>query len=233
MAPIKNEEDMKKRLEKRTIQPSAKAWETLSQRLDNEEKKHNKKGLWWLGIAASIVGILLVTNLFFSSKTNNNNTIIVNQNKTQNTQKIEKQEIERVIPKNEVIVEVKRNIKKTNSKNLKVSNELAINNNSKKTPIKNKETLNNLPQNNTIITEIKIPKIKKQPIERDEVDMLLAQATESIKSKKTINKHTPIDHNELLIAVEDDLDERFRDKILKTVRKGYQTVKESVAERNE
>ncbi|APY01159.1 hypothetical protein [Lacinutrix venerupis] len=233
MAPIKNEEDMKKRLEKRTIQPSAKAWETLSQRLDHEEKKHNKKGLWWLGIAASIVGILLVTNLFFSSKTNNNNTIIVNQNKTQDTQKIEKQEIERVIPKNEVIVEVKRNIKKTNSKNLKVSNELAINNNSKKTPIKNKETLNNLSQNNTIITEIKIPKIKKQPIERDEVDMLLAQATESIKSKKTINKNTPIDHNELLIAVEDDLDERFRDKILKTVRKGYQTVKESVAERNE
>ena len=44
MAPIKFEEQLKEKLEQRTIQPSQDAWNKLNDRLDNvEEKQNNKK----------------------------------------------------------------------------------------------------------------------------------------------------------------------------------------------
>ena len=90
MAPIKYEEDIKNRLDKRTIKPSVKSWDTLSQRLDSEEKKNNKKGFWWLGIAASVIGVLLVSNFFLNIETTNNiNTIVVEDNTTKTILQIE------------------------------------------------------------------------------------------------------------------------------------------------
>ncbi|WMI69593.1 hypothetical protein [Mangrovimonas sp. YM274] len=67
MAPIKFENDIKETLEKRAIQPSQASWDKLSSRLDAEsvKHKHRNKRFWWMGIAASFVGILLVGSLFF------------------------------------------------------------------------------------------------------------------------------------------------------------------------
>ena len=59
MAPIKFEEQLKEKLEKRTIQPSPEAWKKLSVRLDDQGNNKNHRGYWWLGIAASITGIIL------------------------------------------------------------------------------------------------------------------------------------------------------------------------------
>jgi len=67
MAPIKFENDIKQKLEQRKIQPNSKAWETLQNRLDINEKNKNKKGYWWFGLAASFVGILIVSSFFFNS----------------------------------------------------------------------------------------------------------------------------------------------------------------------
>ncbi|WP_053992063.1 hypothetical protein [Mangrovimonas sp. TPBH4] len=67
MAPIKFENDIKETLEKRAIQPSPASWDKLSNRLDAETAKHKyrNKRFWWMGIAASLVGIFLVSSLFF------------------------------------------------------------------------------------------------------------------------------------------------------------------------
>ena len=66
MAPIKFEEDIRDRLEKRQVQPSADAWQTLSNRLDSEPKGKSKKAYWWLGIAASFIGLIIVSSILFS-----------------------------------------------------------------------------------------------------------------------------------------------------------------------
>ena len=43
MSPIKFENDLKEKLEKRRVQPSVHAWETLQKRLDaNESKKSHR-----------------------------------------------------------------------------------------------------------------------------------------------------------------------------------------------
>ena len=66
MAPIKFEDDLKKKLEQRKLQPSANVWNKLEKRLEAEDNKKSNKGFWWFGIAASFVGILIVTSIFFN-----------------------------------------------------------------------------------------------------------------------------------------------------------------------
>lgn len=69
MAPIKFEEQLKEKLEQRSIQPSSDAWNKLSDRLDEEGDNQNNKGFWWLGIAATIVGVLFALTFVFKSNT--------------------------------------------------------------------------------------------------------------------------------------------------------------------
>lgn len=66
MAPIKFEEDIRERLEKRQFQPSVDAWKKLSNRLDTEPISKKKTSYWWLGIAASFVGLIIVSSILFS-----------------------------------------------------------------------------------------------------------------------------------------------------------------------
>ena len=67
MAPINFEEHIKEKLEKKRIEPSNNAWARLTDRLDTHEGTSKDKMFWWLGIAASLVGIFLITTLFFKS----------------------------------------------------------------------------------------------------------------------------------------------------------------------
>ncbi len=65
MAPIKFDEKIRDKLNKRTITPSEMAWEKLDDKLDGLKKKKNNKPFWILGLAASFAGVLLVSSLFF------------------------------------------------------------------------------------------------------------------------------------------------------------------------
>ena len=67
MAPIKFEENIKEKLEQRRLEPSQDAWASLSNRLDKESNNRNKGLFLYLGIAASIVGVLLVYSLLIKS----------------------------------------------------------------------------------------------------------------------------------------------------------------------
>ncbi len=67
MAPIKFEENIKDKLEQRRLEPSQDAWDVLSNKLDNNTKKRNKGLFLYLGIAASIVGVLLMYTLLIKS----------------------------------------------------------------------------------------------------------------------------------------------------------------------
>ena len=75
MAPIKFEDDFREKLEKRHIAPSGKAWEKLSERLDAEEGSSRKLNFWWIGMAASIIGIAFFAFQYFSSDSKNMNRV--------------------------------------------------------------------------------------------------------------------------------------------------------------
>ena len=64
MAPIKFEENIKEKLEQRSLQPSTNAWQSLEQKLNVDDKKRNKNKFWWFGIAASVIGLLFIIQQF-------------------------------------------------------------------------------------------------------------------------------------------------------------------------
>ena len=66
MAPSNWDNHIKESLEKRQLQPSQDAWSKLQSRLESEEKRKSNKTFWWLGLAASIVGIVFISTLFFN-----------------------------------------------------------------------------------------------------------------------------------------------------------------------
>ena len=67
MAPFKFEEDIKSVLEKRTITPSKTVWSELEKTLEKTSEPTKKKGFWWIGIAASVVGIFWISISFLNS----------------------------------------------------------------------------------------------------------------------------------------------------------------------
>jgi len=71
MAPIKFEDNLKEKLEHRRLQPSTNAWEKLQNKLETNQTKKSKETYWWLGIAASFIGILIVASVFFNKKDDN------------------------------------------------------------------------------------------------------------------------------------------------------------------
>ena len=67
MALTKFEENIKKKFEKRTLQPSANAWAKLSNDLDSCDSKRKRSFNFYMGIAASVIGMLLVAVTVFNS----------------------------------------------------------------------------------------------------------------------------------------------------------------------
>ncbi|WP_452231954.1 hypothetical protein [Lacinutrix sp. MEBiC02595] len=75
MAPIKFEENIREKLERRTLESSENAWESLEQRLNADEKKPSKNTFLWFGIAASVIGLLFVVTQFVTLDTTNSTVL--------------------------------------------------------------------------------------------------------------------------------------------------------------
>lgn len=252
MAPIKFEENLKDRLGKRTINPSDKTWDALSSRLDVDEQKERKTGFQWFAIAASIVGLLCVVYPILKKDiTTSKPTTIVdtNKNKTINREdtvilssQILQEKTTPIAGNNTIESNIKQSHGKVKSKpqdpqeNVvnkqneqllasKLINEIAIH-----------ESLLIDSFSNKMDAHILVSTQKQDHVMGSEnnIDSLLSMAREDIVwSALNKNISVPIDHNEILQDVEDDLEESLRDKLLKTVRNGYSSIRAELAERND
>ena len=240
MAPIKFEENIKDKLEKRTIQPSADAWQTLASRLETKNNKKKSPYYLWLGVAASIVAIMFIASQLF---VNNNNTtietpVIVNTNK----ETIKKIESENILQKKDVLT---NNVEKESVKELNIKTPK-----SEKTEVaqltKQKEEKTVLPKevivNKTSFEDLKVQQVvaqiqglkdKGESVTDKDIDALLDQAQKEITLQNIYNETTKtVDANALLQDVESDLQQSFRDKVFNALKSSYNTVKTAVAERN-
>ena len=240
MAPIKFEENIKDKLEKRTIKPSADAWQTLASRLETKNNKKKSPYYLWLGVAASIVAIMFIASQLFVNK--NNTTIetpvIVNTNK----ETIKKVESQNVLQKKDVLT---NNVEKESVKELNIKTPK-----SEKTEVaqltKQKEEKTVLPKevivNKTSFEDLKVQQVvaqiqglkdKGESVTDKDIDALLDQAQKEITLQNIYNETTKtVDANALLQDVESDLQQSFRDKVFNALKSSYNTVKTAVAERN-
>ena len=251
MAPIKFEENIKQRLEKRTIEPSSNAWDKLSRRLDDQGENSNNKIIWWIGIAASFIGAFLVVTLFVNTndqeaiipevvETPVDDSIIIPESNTEDnidkktiiqsnvTEELVFEDLNKtdVDPKNSGIEKRETTLRENEA--LASNNPIAINENANTSNEKYTE------EKESKATDALSNKSEVQIKEDPEIDLLLKQAQQDIALRKNENdKKLTIDSNALLEDVETDLDQSFREKIFETIITSYNSVKTAVAQRND
>ncbi|MFC4722341.1 hypothetical protein ACFO5O_08410 [Geojedonia litorea] len=262
MAPIKFEEKLKEKLEKRTIQPSEDAWNLLANRLDAQDHKQNKSKFWWFGIAASLVGILLVTSLFFKGQKQEIiepvlvETPISEDIQAPNESNVlnDKAIISEEPTKSEIVSNDSDNIIEQKELKTLISSNNNVAKNKQKPDLKGEANLpltealgvhNNLKESSlsvsdfenakvdAVVNEINRLKSENSTITEAEIDVLLKRAEKEILTNRIYNEKTrTVDANALLQDVEADLDQSFRAKVFEALKSNYETVKTAVAERN-
>ena len=230
MEPNKLENSFREQLNKREIQPSEMSWDRLDAMLSVTENKKPKKRTW-MYIAASFLGFILIGSLFFKqseTEIKTNDAVVVQENKTPS-------EIEENTIQNQV-QEVSSSTINTLQSN---QNAIATNQKTSKKVIKITEKEKSNPEKiNPIFVEESIA--QKQKVKQNryiESESLLAEAetklqSESIKSS-VAKAGVKVNSKNLLKSVEGELDDTFREKVVRSIGKNYESVKSSLATRNQ
>ena len=259
MAPIKFEENIKDKLEKRTLSPSSESWSKLSDRLDADQKKPKNPLFWWFSIAAGLIIMIAVSAHFFNSNRDDALPKMVEENKKvepfkANTQK--QNEINSIeLAKEEDLVKNKDesllnkeeshiiNYKKVRGEKSKIATKLSnkIEPKTKTNTTKQEDFIKQKAQNlldevimeNAVAEALKELKSENTTVTDREIDSLLKIASKELFKQK-LQKETSktVDANALLMSVEDEMGQSFRSKVFEALKNSYDTVKTAVADRN-
>ena len=260
MAPIKFEEQLKEKLEKRTLSPSAEGWTKLSDRLDADNKKNRKPIYWWLSIAAMLVIMIAITvQVFNKEETTSVAPQIVNEelNEIKNDKEdaifSNDKESELVSEENTLKDEVSdranddkpvnAEIKKLVKSNPESKTQLAANTDNKEAKalsahdqiVKEKILNVNKPiiDENAVAVALENVNTSKEDQLNREVDSLLKLASKELTKNKFIKEGgKTVDANALLEDVQDEMGQSFRSKVYEALKDSYKTVKTAVAQRN-
>ena len=237
MEPNKLDLEIKQKLDDRTIQPSAQAWDRLSAKLDIAEKTKSKRNYNWIYIAASLVGFSLIGTVFFTVLDteivdNNLPTVVLEQKKDVNKSEESKIDNENVLPnllQNKMLKESKvvaNNSIKTQSKQLlnKEDTVSTINQSKENNAVVNVESNNSesISKNRYISAEKLLAEISNNKVEKTSSN----RPTERYKSGIAVNP------NSLLINAESELNQSFRETAIERINKNYNSIKAVLANRN-
>ena len=258
MEPYKFEQDIKNKLEKRTIKPTENSWDKLQNSLEFKARKKGTKVWYLIGVAASIVGVLFMVSIFFnkdieqttptvvdapiiqkedssgSVATKNNSTVL---DTLQNSESV-----------NNTINIIAGTSKKTNSKSKNHSDFKFVD--VKKTTPDNENIVRDVTDLNVkkdsiygsvedtkievILTQIRDLKTKTYVITDKDIDALLRDAQLAIEFEKLYEENTKtVDAYKLLQDVEADIDKSIRVKFLETLKLNYENMKTLIAQRND
>ncbi len=255
MAPVKFEEHIKDKLDKREINPSDRAWAEISAQSD-PDKGGMKKRYYRIGIAASIIGLLILSMTYFNAnpeldkeryRTVTAPSPVAKENHREfpNENTVKPQEY---IISNKVaseIVEKETDIKATKIVRDKAGSEFTDDNKipdvaavNDSTDLKGKEKglieANSLikAKIEEVVASVKLMEKNNLSVTDAEVDSLLLQAQKELFSEKAFRNNHRVDAMALLADVEGELDQTFREQIFEMLKEGYVKVKTAVASRN-
>ena len=258
MAPIKFEKHIKDTLEKRSIAPSSKSWETLSKRLEDHQSKKSSKSIWYIGIAASIIGILFLINGFFvdPSMPAENMPIIVDSDQAEPMEAVElKTEGSQNNVPNQEVVEIEKSESIEPSQSTVPLKQAVVSKSSVKLPSKleskaviaeNQDVNQSFSEQDKTISKTKsfgksdaaamnhvAINTQEDIIENtgidSEIDALLNEAQLQMDSNKIKRS---VNANSLLQDVEADLEQSFRDKVFESIKTNFKKVRTAVVDRN-
>lgn len=260
MAPIKFEENIKDKLEKRTLSPSSEGWSKLSERLDAEDNKSKKPLFWWISIAAGILIMIAVSIPFFSTPDSEIvlpqivDEELIEQQLINEALKLNQKESVEVVVEDKSLDDKKEDLPTVNKFN-KIDYKKSVNKKSesqnqlvntdklekKRMDLNQEEQLNN--EALSLLEEAKLKiavvdaivalKSEKSSVTDREIDSLLKMASKELFKQNIQTESTrTVDANSLLISVEDEMGQSFRSKVFEALSESYGTVKTAVANRN-
>ena len=250
------EKHLKKKLEKRAIQPSPEAWGKLSNMLDQDKKQANKKGFYYFTIAASII---LLLGFFFTSQFRENDSIVIDDTVVttdNNNVKFEEDNIDELVVEeysvNDIVTEVQKSKIESHAPVNSISDAYAQSFKKKKEE-RQEEEINAIKNKvNDYLAQLQKNKQENLNQEKSEYDLdaeinaLLAEASNNLPDKELKNK-APIfqldKETDMLLANafqelnfnpdEDTVNETLKDKLFKQLEKGYFKSKMLLAERSQ
>lgn len=248
MAPIKFEEHIKEKLDKREIKPSVRAWESIASSIDNTNQG-NKKGFVWYAIAACILGLLMASLfLFFGQKEalDVENSIVDKPTTEKPIEKLIKPAIivedaiiettTKLVEREENPVSVEESLQPNKGADKSLDYVANLNDNEKlKTfdniALSNEDLINN--KIHELIAQVDSLEIKnKTSITDAEIDALLIKAQNEILEQRIFKQNNTVDAMALLNEAENELDKSFRDQLFNTLKNGFFKVRTAVADRN-
>ena len=255
MAPMKFEENIKEKLDGRSIKPSTKSWDAIESGLKTAKKEQKSVNYGRILAAACFIGIIGGGVLFLLKEDNTGTTPVLVETPIEidstNTVK-DKTELVEESKREEQVVEVKKEeiIKPVDSRQLPVTPEKIAYKEQKSVKTEQKTEIadnSNLPKEeeineiqpaiNTKVNELlqKYNALEEQnlAVTDAEIDALLKQAEEDIYKERIYDEQTrKVDANALLMDVEQELDRSFRDKVFEALKDGFYKAREAVADRN-
>lgn len=230
----KIENEIREKLGKREIQPSQQAWDRLDAMLSIQESKVEENSFPWKRIAAVIVFFLGVSYFFYNSSEKKimeiNSSIVLEDSKKNSTDEIKTEEVDIIKSSQSIINEKNLSIvySETKTKNIeKVKESKALKNNY------SKEVLPQMSKENQVVYSDTKNETKN---DEDKVELKIMQESKQaiVEAKVPLEKaKLKIDPSSLLDQVDGEIELTFRQKVMKTVRKGYKEAKEAVASRNQ
>ena len=228
MQSNKFDNQIREKLNARTIQPNAKSWDRLDAMLSVQEEKKPRKGFLWLYVAASFFVFFGLGVFLFNSdenvEINTQNPVLVAVDKTIDS--VEKNKAE------EILIESQQPVVVQNEINLSKS----VNSIKEKTTIFNKS--NSVQENDNKAN----PTYNLQPTTSSAYkyispENLLAEVQnekKNLSSESNVSKKrsVKIDANALLSKVEKELDESYRETTLDKLNKNFNAVKSAIVNRN-
>src|SRR5690606_13322275 len=246
MGRNKFEDQFKEKLAQRELTPSAGSWKKLSGQLHSEERKKDYT-FWWIGIAATILGVIFIAGLVYNSDTEAKAPGIVEFPVKEFPKEVRSDIIkeQRVIEINVIANEANQEEnsilpENENSEVIKNLDEQVIlaSRNDQETLYENEdfdemENLELSQKLEEVIAEVSLKDSNKDGLDMDEIDALLYKAASEISlERRNDSTFETVDAGELLFAVEMELEESFREKVFDILKEGYLKAKTAVANRN-
>jgi hypothetical protein len=232
MEPNKLDNEFRKKLNEREINPSDRAWDRLDAMLNVAEESKPKRKYTWLYIAAGFVGFLLVSTIYLGQRgisiNNLNNNVVVEEGQKKDSVVEPKNSIKDVIiskPSDTNVIVIKETKKGVDKKTGEVNPGRENQNQVAERSIIKETNSENWKNNQTSIAE---------DLKDASVDQLLTSAEKTVAIDKSTAQKTKvkINANDLLSQVDGELELSFREKVITRVNKNYQTVKVALANRN-
>lgn len=257
MEPNKFEKHIKNTLEKRTIQPSKDAWNELEDKLNASENHQKSNYFMWIGIAASIVGILLVVSQFFNdNQMDNIEPVIVNNPKIETQDEPTQIAVEKMDDNKQNKVSEKSDSKLklnpvTKTPVLKIHSKEQLSIASSEPEVSDNDIVPETPKINhveikqnklsledekiqDVIAQVQSLKDRNHTVTDNEIELLLQQAQKEIRQQQMYDENSGVVDAQLLLEdVEMDLDQSFREKAFEALKANFNFIKTAVAKRND